>query len=304
MKYVISTIILLVAATDGAPIALVDMKGRSVSAEIVAQQGDSVTFRRDDGKEYTVPLSTLNDATKLAIAKDLESQNAAKEVQGISKDYEMAVSNVLRAKRSIKYFIGSDIEVAKKVVQLQESFISEYVGSESARKAAHEKLARAVKSIYESKPVVGYKYNEILKKQIEMPITFNLYEDADLYYIKIGDGDFSTIASISPKQLLNLTEMHIKMTEWIEQCIADKMDVRKDVGQFGGISIEFISSDSSDNIYLLLTANGQFAGDRLLEKQVVSINLLNWTCLITRIAKVKELNDARDKRRANAEKLK
>ncbi len=94
------------------------------------------------------------------------------------------------------------------------------------------------------------------------------------------------------------------MNTWITQCIKDKMDVRKDVGKFGGISIEFISSDSSDHLYLLLTAQGVFDRDRLIEKQVVRVNFINWHALIAKIGKAKEIYDEREMRKANAEKLK
>ncbi len=304
MKYIIYILSLLLATVRASPVALVDTKGRSISVEIISQQDDLVTFRKNDGKEYTVPLATLNEATRTAIIRELKANDEAKLNESMAESYQHAVGNIPRAKRTIKYFIGADIEIIKLLIQIQETFVKEYESRETDRKSAYTKYTNALTAVYDSKPVVGYNYNEILKTEIATPIEFNLYKNSDLFYIKVGDGNFCTVATVSPRQLLDLVIISDKIDAWIAQCIADKMDVTKEVGGFGGVNLELVSSDLGDNIYFLLTVKGEVGSDRILEKQTVRVSLLNWRCLYMKFSKVKEIYDKREQLKANAEKLK
>ena len=272
------------------------------------------------GSSVTVPASKTDFGDQIAAAKAEEerirliAENARlaeerrmqeREAKKPQEAYEQAQKSVARMKRNSSMFVGPDVDLGEQLIRDYEWFIREYEsGDEKAKLAAYAVHTQTWTRVLENKPVYGYRYNEILKQETTVPITFNIYKDADSFYIKVGDGAFCTVASIPPDALLQLAKQLIKITEWSQKCVEQQLDAEKDAGSFGGVKLEFVSKNNAENIFVWLTARGAFAEDRLVEKQTVRLNMLNLKALFRRITKANELYNQREKARSNADKLK
>lgn len=304
--------------TDGKSYGAVTLPPGTVLA--VRSAKDDIVTLEYRGSLVPVPVSKTDFGDQVAAVKAQEEQkrrdaeNARlaeeqrvqeREAKKPQRAYEEAKRGVARMKRNINWFVGPDVDLAEQLIRDGEKFVREYEsGDEQAKLAAYAVHMQTWTRVLENKPVYGYKYNEILKRRTTVPITFNIYKDSDSFYIQVGDGALCTVASVSVEALQQLAEQLMKINEWSQKCIQEKIDVEKDAGSFGGVSLEFVSKNNAENIFVLLTARGAFAEDRLVEKQTVIVNMLNLNALMRRIAKAKELYDQREKVRRNADKLK
>jgi hypothetical protein len=156
----------------------------------------------------------------------------------------------------------------------------------------------------QKKQIIAYKYNEFMNEEVAVPIQFNLFNNADEFYFKVGTGSLSTVAALNFEQLLKLGTKIFKIQKWKEQCRDKKINVRKKAGQFGGITLVFISKDNGRNIYVWMTAKGKIAKGRVIDEQTVRLNPLNISAIYCHIGRIKELYDAREEERQNAKLLK
>lgn len=304
--------------TDGKSYGAVTLQPGTVMS-VHAAKSDTITleYRRS---LVQVPVSKTDFGDQIAAVKaqeerkrrDAEDARLAeerriqeREAKKPQEAYEQAKKGVARMKRNINWFVGPDVDLAQQLIRDGERFIREYEsGDEQTKLAAYAVHTQTWTRVLETKPVYGYKYNEILKKETTIPINFNIYKDSDSFYIQVGDGAFCTVASVSIEALLKLAEQLVKINEWSQKCIDEKLEAEKDAGSFGGVKLDFVSKNDAENVYVWLTARGTFAEDRLVEKQTVRVNMLNLNALMRRIAKAKELYDQREKVHANADKLK
>lgn len=59
---VMVAVAVLIAGNDGAAREWTNRDGRTISADLVKVAGDQVTLRKEDGRQYTVPITSLSDA--------------------------------------------------------------------------------------------------------------------------------------------------------------------------------------------------------------------------------------------------
>jgi len=273
-----------------------------------------------DGGVAKIPISTLTpdelvrfgpmiqqkstDAAELEKRKIEDARKA--DLIAAQKEYYITKKGVERWKRKLDTFIGPDQGFAKLLIQDGDELVAvfENGGSEEDKLNAYKTHEERWKSIRETKPVVGYSYNEILKKEVITPIQFNIFNDEDEFYIKVGDGDFCTIAPIPIDDLVKLAEQFDRVSEWANQCSDKHLNARKNIGRFGKVDLEFISTDDGDTNNVFLTARGPFGRDRIFTEQTVRLNMFNWGCLRHRILNAKSVTQKRDENRRNAEKLK
>lgn len=294
MKYLCQIVLTLALVFPANARTWTSKSGITVDAELVKVEGDTVHLRRaDNGKIVTVnkdQLSTV-DAEFVSYAamdfKQIRDQIADQIVQLKSDTYQSS----------------SDKSTATELLRVYNEWIQSYDKDASDPIPAYKKYHQQVQELFQRKQIVAYKYNEFLGSETEVPVVFNIFKDSDSFYFKVGDGDFSTIAPVSTDKLLELMNAIQKVQEWKQICRTERMDTRKDVGRFGGISLEFVSRDKGDNIYVWMTAKGPWAKDRMIEEQKVRLTPLNISAMYFHIGRAKELYDAREEHRKNAEKL-
>ncbi len=191
---------------------------------------------------------------------------------------------------------NSDMKTAILLIKIYEQLLS--ISPENYFDKKYNGLILQSQNIMKQKDIIAYKYNEILKEDIEVAVEFNISYNSDDFYFKIGDGAFSTVVFLNKSQLLELKQSIIKIQEWKSKCRKDKMNVRKKVGDFGKMSIEFVSDYNGEFIYILLTAKGAIL------KQTVGINTLNISAIYWHIMNAPKLYSEKEKLINNANKLK
>lgn len=290
-------------------------------AKVTVLSADNETIRvRYQGSESSVSIGEtdykeiISRHEEAARNRESEKQEAKKQKENLERTekateaqqaYAAAKIGIERMRSSLDRFIGPDREFALLIIKDGEELVEAFEkGTDSDKEAAYKNHQERWRLIYDTKPVFGYKHNEFLKHEVETPIIFNLFSDSNEFYIQVGDGDFCTVAPIPVDDLIRLSEQFDRINQWAKQTLDGHMDVRKDIGRFGGVSLEFIAKESGETVYLLLTAHGTFQKDRMLEEQTVRVNLLNWNCLQYRIAKAQEIYEKREERKRNADKLK
>lgn len=270
-------------------------QGSTVEAELVKVDGNTVHLRRaDSGKIITINKDQL-------VPADAEFVSYA------AIDFEKMRSEIadqIIRLSSETYKSRSDQSTANELLRIYSEWIRSYDKNPDKPVPAYKKLHQQGQKIFQSKQIVAYKYNEFLGAETEVPVEFNLFTDSDSFYFKVGDGDFSTVAPVSISDLLSLMDAIQKVQKWKQTCRRERMDTRKDVGRFGGISLEFISQDEGENIYVWMTAKGPWAKDRMIEEQRVRLTPLNISAVYFHIGRAKELYDAREEQRINAKRLK
>lgn len=288
---------LAVGAINGEYLSL-KYRGRPITVLTAnTDYGDRLTTLKAADEKKQADAEAAREADEKA-AKDKETARAL-------KAYENSQRSILRIKKNINKYVGADTSAAKLLIAIHEEFARIYnaTTNQEARISAHKKHTADLKALYEEKTIYGYKYNELLKDDVTVPISFNIYRDTDAFYIRVGDGSFSTIATIQVSVLGRLVQQLLKIGEWASKCIDEKMDVDKDAGTFGDIQMRFISKNGGDDVYVWLTAEGETAEGHLLQKQTVRLNMLNIHALTFHIAKAKELYELRENEKNNAKKL-
>ena len=131
----------------------------------------------------------------------------------------------------------------------------------------------------------------------------NLFKDSHDYYIQVGAGSLCTVAPMTSADLLNLYKSGYSIDDWTAQCRTEKLNASKEVGSVGALTLEFVSKDDGNTIYLTIRAKGSFEKDRLLKEQTVAVNMLNWYCLRYRAHNAEDLYIESQRRKLNAESL-
>jgi hypothetical protein len=270
-------------------------QGSTVDAELVKIDGNIIHLRRADSGE----IITINKDQLVSADAEFASY-AALDFEEIRREIADQIIRI----SSDTYKSRSDQSTANELLRIYGEWIKSYDRNPSDLVPAYKKLQQQGQQIFQRKQIVAYKYNEFLGAEIEVPVVFNLFKDSDSFYFKVGDGDFSTIAPVSISELLSLMDAIQKVQEWKQTCRRERLSTRKEVGRFGGISLEFVSQEEGENIYVWMTAKGPWAKDRMIEEQKVRLTPLNISAIYFHIGRSKELYDARDERRKNAERLK
>lgn len=296
MKHIMIVAIILTALCCFAdPRIWTSRTGKTVKADFIKIENDVVYLRHiTNGKTIKIKKSKLSD-------KDLEF--LAWETLDVEKTYK-TIKGQISLLSSTAYYSNSDKSTATSLILLYKEWIKVYQKNPKDARRAYKKCFADIQNLLKEKDIIAYKYNEFLKREVEVPVQFNLFTNSNDFYFKIGDGDFSTIASVSLKQLLELQKAITKIQGWKQQCREQKLNARKDVGRFGGINLEFVSKDKGKNIYVWMTAKGAWAKDRMITEQTVRLTPLNISAIYFHIGRASELYKAREEEKRNAEKLK
>jgi len=295
MKHMITAIILLVLASKVDARTWTSSTGSKLEAKLIKVDGETVHLcRADNGKTVTISKDKLSDVDHGFLT------HATLDFADIRSG---VIDQIARLNRGT-YKSRSDRATASECLRLYKGWIETYDKKPKDPIPEYKQLNLQILKLLQRKAITAYKYNEFLGAETEVPVQFNLFTDSDNFYFKVGDGDLSTIAPVSAKQLLDLMNAISKIQEWKQTCRTEKMNTRKEAGRFGGISLEFVSKEKGENIYVWMTAKGPWAKDRMIEEQTVRLTPLNISAMYYHIGKAKELFDTREQERKNAEKLK
>jgi len=197
----------------------------------------------------------------------------------------------------------SDRAACEELRPVYQKWLDTYETDPGGALEAYNECCERVRDILVNKPIVGLRYNEFVGREVEVPIYFGLFKEGDRFYFRIGDGDFSTVTPMTVRELYDFHMALEKVGKWKQQCRRTRMNARKPVGRFGGMSLEFISKEEGDNIYVWLTAVGPWGRDRMVEEQTVRLTPLNITAMYYDIGRCQELVDSWEEEQRNAQRL-
>lgn len=294
MRHTVILIVLALATVPADGRTWTSKQGRTIEADFVKVDGETVHLQRTDGgRILKIKLDQLSEADVEFVAY------ASLDFPAIRAGIVDQIDRLTRG----TYQSQSDRDTAVELLRIYKEWLDGYDDNPDDPIPSYMKLRERTLELFQRKPIIAYKYNELLGSEVEVPVQFNLFTDSDSFYFRVGDGDFSTIAPVSIKQLAALQEAIGKIQTWKETCRAEQMDTRKEVGQFGGVRLVFVSKEKGDNIFVWMTARGPWGRDRMVEEQTVRLTPLNISAMFCHIGRAKELYDTREEERRNAEKL-
>jgi len=258
----------------------------------------------------TLPDGTFIPNTPKKVSVQQESNVEQKENRSIKDGASQSVYNDLkkiyeRQKIVIKFIPSDDNNFYSDSINLLELYLKAYEeGNMESARIFFNRFDEKINDTLKNKPVIAYKYNELIKKFLETEVTFGIYKNSDDFYLAIGDGAFKTVATLSVNNIMSIIQAYEKSMKWSVQCFDEKMEVTKPLGSFGGVSIEFDSKAEGGFVRYIFHIKGQMDSDRLLSEQTVWMTGLNFSCLINRMRNAPEMYEKHKKAQSNAEKLK
>lgn len=277
---------------------------QKVSQSIAAERAGQVERQKIAEKTAEVAKrkaeeDRMAEATRRAKQTEEETKNT------LAARYADAMAFIQMAGSNLDSCKGDDRSVMKALIQTAEEFTAAYkTGDIQKAEVALKKMDEALNTVHETKPVYGYRYNEFLHDEVTVPVIFNMYSNNTGFYLQVGDGDFSTISPLEIKTIEDLAAGLQKSIEWTGQCIKQKLNTRKEVGNWGSISLEFVSEENGQHCYTWLKAKGPFGRDRLIEESTVKLTMLNVQCLLTRISHADKIVEKRIRVEGDSQKLK
>jgi hypothetical protein len=290
-------------------------KGQSLT--VLKFENNAFVIEADGGEARISFENTELGRTNYALLKQLKAVplQAATQVNAVTNQvdvrdtpewyYRHAKSSLTNNEANYSQYIGEDIIAAKTLIQAAEKVVTAF---ESGDKELTQKIGAEYWQIREaalkSGTINAYKYNEIVKTEVVVPVSFDLYSGGENFYFKVGDGAFSTISTVPVENLRIFLESLSKLNSWIETCRSQKLETKKELCRVGETTFTFVSFDEGRMWFVWMAIAGDFRKDALLESQEVKLTPLNFWRLAARVGQAKEIVSKRIKEEQDAKKLK
>ena len=252
---------------------------------------------------YTL-IKQLNEESRLAALKTYTATNQANIIGTPEWYYRRARLSLTNNEANYSQYIGEDVVVAKTLINAAEKVVTAF---ESGDKESTQKFGaeywRIREAALKSGAINAYKYNEIVKSEVNVPVSFNLYSGGEDFYFQVGDGAFSTISTVPVEDLQKFLESLTKLDLWIGTCRSQKLETKKELCRIGETTFTFVSFDEGQMWFMRMTIAGSFRKDALLESQEVKLTPLNFWRLAERMGQAKEILLKRLKEEEDAKKL-
>lgn len=249
---------------------------------------------------------------KLRKQEKQEAQSAsllAEKQQKEATEHEELFKNAQRSIRVLKKYISSypveEQVVLTNVITNNEEFVSKYTNATpDKRSVIANEFKNKCQTLLDSRPIYGFRYNEILHRDTITPVDFNIYKNNDGIYIEVGSGDFCTVADIPLEEFGKILESQSTLFRWSKQCSNDSMNAEKELYKSQSITMEFVSQDNGDNQFIRVSVSGPFSKRSLLSSQNIIMTKMNFFALINKMTKAEQMLKERLNLKSNSDKLK
>ena len=303
--------------------AIVEL-GPGATAKKTLSKGSSFPIVREHDDQIVVSSGVLEIQvpvikTDLAQQKEEHQKQVAKELALVDQQQKQAAQDKEKEKKDAIYDVCATL-VARNMTQ--QSFV---VGANKAAYAALQEVAEKVVAARKSNnpqgesasasefmglqktllsdPVIGAKYNEVLKEYIKTPVRYNIFENEDQFYLSVGDGNWCTVSGIESNDLPAIIEWLDKSRKWATECFREKIIAKKESPNWGGISLTFNAEDDGKTAYLILDINGPYSSQSLLAHQRVILTILDASRLMNKMVHSEDILKARDAKQHNGQLL-
>ena len=236
---------------------------------------------------------------KIAELRTEEAKARAAKLYANAKAFLKCTSDVDSFKGEDRTFVEGAASVLKMYVERYET----YGPADDELQTVIPAMDKTIK-MFDLKPVFGYRYNEIVRDEVAVPIIFDMYSNSAQFYLRVGDGDFCTVAPIALGKIREIVAGLNKALEWAEQCRKEQLNAEKLVGDWSTVRLEFVSKDGGAHCFIWLRARGPFTKQSLLEDNTVKLNMLNIRCLAVRMVNARNIAMERLHIERDSERLK
>lgn len=193
------------------------------------------------------------------------------------------------AKENHPLYIGDDVDASDKRVKALELLVKAYEAGDSNKIAQLESKFALLKDEQSKQDCSGYKYNEILKHVVATSVRFNLYSDGSDFYFRVGEGDFSTVATVKREDLPAFSESLARLETWVQTCRAEKLETKKPLCKVGTTTFTLITLSEGQMWTVLMEVEGTYRNEAMLTQQKVVLAPINFSRLAYQISNAKEI---------------
>lgn len=262
--------------------------GTKINGEYYKANKDSVFFLENKGQKVVkVAKSNLSANDFNFLTKNIQSIE-------ISKNYVKSQMALLNA---FKFYSESDVKAREDILKILQKWLDLANKNEKKAIAGYSKLNIRLVKIYQKKEIVSYKYDKSLKKEKEVPVFFDVSKRKKRFFIQVGEDELSTIVPLSRKNISALLKAFVRVGQLKNHYRTEKKDGKKFLGKFGGISLNFVSKNKGQKIYLWMSVKAPFVDDETLQKQKVRLNIMNMNSLHMQLANSKSLLKKKKKKK-------
>jgi hypothetical protein len=200
-------------------------------------------------------------------------------------------------------YIGDDLKVCKLLSGIADKVVSAFeVGDTNAAMKLWMEREQLIK-VALREPIKGYQYNEFAKEEVAVPVRFDLFRGGEAFYFRVGDGSFSTVATVTVSDWKSFMDGVEKLDRWLATCRSQKLETRKELCTVGGTTFTFVVWDQGRMWFVDMAVQGDDRRDTLLSSSKVKLAPLNFWRLHTRMREALKIAQEHLKEEKAAEKL-
>ncbi len=295
-------------------------QGGKFSKTVDVGAGDSFDVLRFERGYFVVPLgggeakidqfNTELARTNYALLKRMTTPtNATVTATNAAIDpaefyYSKAKIGLLDGNANKSQYIGEDVQAVEALITAAEAVVKAYESGDKEKTIELGKARQAIKDVvYQKSDIRAYKYNELLKQDVAVPVKFDLYTGGEDFYLKFGDGNFSTIVTVPLNDLVGFVSSLPKVDSWITTCREQKLETRKEIYRIGDTVFTFNSFGGGKMWTVWVKIHGNFREDALVESQEVKLAPLNFWRLGEHMLQARQIALKKLKEMQDSEKL-
>lgn len=218
--------------------------------------------------------------------------------------YNKAKLALVNGRANESQYLGDDANAVRLLIEGAEAVVKAYENGQT-NKALDLWKQRMVldDEVFMRSKINAYKYNEFVKGDVIVPVVFDLYSGGEAFYLKVGDGSFSTVTSVPLEDWKRFLDSVHRVDTWITTCRREKLETRKEICTVGTSIFTFVAFDQGREWYVLMEIRGTMRNKALLEEQKVKLTPLNYWRLYERMRQALQIAQTRLKQEEAAERL-
>lgn len=250
-------------------------------------------------------------AQKLKAAEEEKKKEEAARAEKLAQDAAIVPAYLADLRRQLARLVASDAhwtEDDARLARVLAQAISDFLSQEQRSVGGLSRedclaFGRTLMAIQIEHPITGSEYNEYIEDLVRVPVTFNLFSNADSFYLSIGEGAFSSSTTLTTGEISQVLAAIRKLGQWRDQAEAEKITARKPLRATDGVGFEFRTFEGGKLAYVWITVRGRAAKDSLLDDKTVRMNFLNLAALAAQLENASDLLKRRHEEHIGASRL-
>jgi len=295
---------------DGKFLRSAELRAGTVLRVVRYERGDFVT--EYDGGEvridrFNTELARTNMPALLRMTQ-LTNAPAVPAAAGLPQPTAASVYNQSKlaaeqGRWNESQYIDGDVQTCKLLYESADKVVKAFEGGDTN---GAMKLWRARGHLMEAafkEPIQAYQYNELVKRDVAIPVKFDLFRGGADFYFAVGDGSFSTVATVTVADWKVFVDAVEKLDRWLTTCRSQKLETRKELCRVGGTTFTFVVWDQGKMWFVEMAVQGDDRRDTLVDSRKVKLAPLNFWRLNRRMREALRIFQDRLNEESAADKL-